>query len=250
MLTSVALAAAPAWAETPVTICVPERASTQVLSTNAKGECPSKTISKTSVKYKAEALPGTAELEKLDKILPHVTFVESGIGGKPTIEFSGVNLQLVNGEGKTASTNGEGNLVIGYDENPKSAAQTGSHDLILGDEQEFTSYGGIDAGRLNSISGAFASVTGGVGNFASGGESSVSGGRVNVADEFAASISGGQNNVAGFIGSVSGGGQNKAAGGGGSNWVGGGFKNSASGGFSSVFGGKEVKAEKEFEALP
>jgi hypothetical protein len=68
----------------------------------ARGEAnvPRKPSTKVSVKYKSEALPGSAELQKLDKLLPHVNYVESGVGGKPTIQFSGVNVQVVNGEGK------------------------------------------------------------------------------------------------------------------------------------------------------
>jgi hypothetical protein len=62
------------------TICVPGRASSQVLSTNTQGECPSKLIGKTTVKYEAEALPGTAELERLDSILPQINYIESGCG--------------------------------------------------------------------------------------------------------------------------------------------------------------------------
>ena len=46
-------------------------------------------------------------------------------GGKPTIQISGANLQLVNGSGSTETLNGAGNLVIGYDEMP--GTQTGSH---------------------------------------------------------------------------------------------------------------------------
>ena len=64
-------AATAAWAEAPTTVCVPEAASKSVLSTNAKGECPTKTVNKVAVKYKTEPLPGKAELEKLVKLLPH-----------------------------------------------------------------------------------------------------------------------------------------------------------------------------------
>jgi hypothetical protein len=207
-----------AWAEATATICVPERASSQVLSTNAKGECPAKLISKTTVKYKAEALPGTAELEKLDTILPHVNYVESGVGGKPTIQFSGVNVQVVNGEGKTESVNGEGNLVIGYDENA-GRAQTGSHNLILGEEQAFSSFGGLVAGFGNTISGREASVSGGALNTASGFYTSVTGGMHNTARVEAASVQGGS-------------------------------KNLAEGRFASIFGGKELTAKTEYEAIP
>lgn len=52
------------------------------------------------------------------------------VGGKPTIRLSGANVQIPNGEGSTNTTNGAGNLIIGYDENPQT--QTGSHNLIGG----------------------------------------------------------------------------------------------------------------------
>src|SRR5256885_13306260 len=45
------------------------------------------------------------------------TYVPSGAGGKPTVQFAAVNVQIVNGAGKTESVNGKGNLVLGYDEN-------------------------------------------------------------------------------------------------------------------------------------
>ncbi len=43
------------------------------------------------------------------------------------MQFSGVNVQVVSGAGETnAAVNGEGNLVIGYDENPGKHEQSGS----------------------------------------------------------------------------------------------------------------------------
>ncbi len=70
---------------------------------------------------KGEAGSGLSaeQIEQLKALLPHITLIASGVGGKPTIRFSGVNVQIVNGSGKTSTVNGEGNLVIGYDENPK-----------------------------------------------------------------------------------------------------------------------------------
>ena len=142
-----------------------------------------------------------AEEETLAAILTYEKYVASGVGGKPTIQVSGANLQVVNGEGKTASANGEGNLVIGYDENPgtkrgKPGLQTGSHDLILGEEQEFTTYGGILAGYWNTITGPFASVTGGASNSATGQWASISGGGGNTASGQTSSVSGGNINTA------------------------------------------------------
>src|SRR5947209_5581537 len=166
-----------AQAETPTTLCEPEGPSKPVLTPNLKGECPTKN----TLKYRALQLPGPTGLEQLNKILAHVTYVESGIAGKPTLEFSGVNVQLVNGAGATASVNGEGNLVIGYDENAGNHQQTGSHDLVLGQEQTFTSYGGVLAGALNEITAPFASVTGGEQNTAGGEASWVGAGQRNVA---------------------------------------------------------------------
>lgn len=83
-----------------------------------------------------------SEQEALKEILPYVKFVKEGIGKKPTIQFSAANVQVVNGEGHTASTNGEGNLVIGYEE--LGPPQTGSHDLVIGEKQGWSSFGELN----------------------------------------------------------------------------------------------------------
>ena len=76
----------------------------------------------------------SSEVAKLKSVLPYMTLVSSGVAGKPTIQFSGVNVQIVSGAGKTnAAVNGAGNLVIGYDES--GGTQTGSHNLVLGHAQ-------------------------------------------------------------------------------------------------------------------
>jgi hypothetical protein len=202
-----------------------------------------------------------AEVALLKNILPHIQFVASGVGAKPTVQFSGVNLQVVNGLNKTESVNGAGNIVIGYDENA-SLSQTGSHDLILGQEQTFTSFGGIVAGIKNTITGAFASVTGGGKNQATGKEASISGGWKNSATGEDSSISGGRDNQAtneyswigggakntanGQIASISGGSSNLASAENAS--VSGGYKNTVTGKFASILGGKELTAALEYEA--
>ena len=71
---------------------------------------------------------------KLALLLPHITFVASGVASKPTIRFSGVNVQIEAAQQITEAINGEGNLVIGYDENALHHTQTGSSNLILGEE--------------------------------------------------------------------------------------------------------------------
>jgi hypothetical protein len=266
MLAIAAVAAPAAMAEATITACMPYATSTGKLATGKPivagtetGTCKNPS----SITYHPLNLPSGAGFETLNKLLAHMTFIESGVGGKPTIRFSGVNVQVVNGEGKTATKNGEGNLVIGYDENKEGKhEQTGSHDLILGEEQTFTSYAGLVAGEASSVTAPFASVSGGQKNTASAGFASVSGGIENTASQIEAWVGGGLNNTAsGERASVSGGVANKASGyeasvsgGAGNNatnngtWVGGGIVNTAEGEDSSVFGGKNLKANFTYEA--
>src|SRR4051794_41315966 len=103
-----------------VSLCVPSTAGGSVKS----GACSS---GGTTVKLPASA----TDQNTLLAVLPHMSVISSGVGGKPTIRSTGVNVQIVSGSGTTNGTvNGEGNLVLGYDESPGS--QTGSHNLILG----------------------------------------------------------------------------------------------------------------------
>ena len=44
--------------------------------------------------------PESTELATLRGILPYIKFVPAGVGGKPTIQFSGANVQIVSGAGK------------------------------------------------------------------------------------------------------------------------------------------------------
>jgi hypothetical protein len=96
-------------------------------------------------------------------------------------KIEGVNVQIDDGTGATGSTSGLGNLTLGYDEGAPASAKTGSHNLILGVYNHYTSSGGLVAGYGNSISAPFASVSGGVNNTASGTYASVSGGNGNTA---------------------------------------------------------------------
>jgi hypothetical protein len=94
--------------------------------------------------------------------------------------ITGANLSIRNGVGTTAGApNGLGNLIVGYNENslpPFTQPRSGSHNLIVGTANGYSSFGGIVAGQGNRISAAYATVTGGTGNTASGTWASVSGG--------------------------------------------------------------------------
>jgi hypothetical protein len=127
------------------------------------------------------------------------------------IFITGANLYIVNGLGQTDCgfedepirncPNGLGNLIVGYNElrddpccNPD--VRTGSHNVVVGRLHNFSRFGGLVVGQQNSISGDFASVSGGNTNVASGITSSVSGGRSNTASGEASSVSGGLGNRA------------------------------------------------------
>jgi hypothetical protein len=252
---------ASALAASPIYLCINEKAGGAVKSGGAEGNCP---MPSAKAKYVKVALPREeSEQQSLLSILSHAKYVGSGVAGKPTIQFTGVNVQVVNGEGATSAVNGEGNLVIGYDENAGKHEQTGSHDLILGEEQTFTSYGGILAGSEDSITAPFASVTGGSKNLASGVGASVSGGLSGEAVGSQASVSGGlENDATGKESSDSGGrrgyaeGEQAAVSGGLNNHAGGdvtsvtgGELNEVSGIYSSVSGGADNYADGSWDSI-
>ena len=141
-----------------------------------------------------------------------------------TLTFSGVNVAIVSGSGTTdGATNSVGNLIIGYNENAYAATRTGSHNLVVGMDHEYTSHSGQTVGERNSITAPRASVSGGSGNQASGIDSSVSGGFFNTAAGYRSNVSGGSYNQA--SGSYA--------------TVNGGQANQATHGFSSVSGGAQ-----------
>ena len=96
-------------------------------------------------------LPVGLTPEKIE-ILSHmkVIYLDDGAGGQAkTIQFEGVNVQVVGGVG---TPTGLGNLIIGYNADTGSTpTRTGSHNLILGSDNSYTGEGGIVAGRDNSI---------------------------------------------------------------------------------------------------
>jgi hypothetical protein len=196
----------------------------------------------------------------LERTLTHVTSV-TGAGGLPEVVITGANLRLVNSLRATATTNGLGNLLVGYNE-PREGenVHTGSHNVVVGQGHNFSSFGGLVVGRQNEISGAFAVVSGGFDNTASGASAAVSGGIFNRARGVNAAVSGGFDNTASANAtSVCGGQGNTASGesaavsGGYGNTassasaaISGGEANTASGFASSVGGGRNRMAGRDF----
>ena len=155
--------------------------------------------------------------------------------------ITGTNLHIVNGMGSTETTNSLGNLIVGYNASRGGGFddRTGSHNIIAGDKNNYSSYGGLVVGLENTISEGYASVSGGGGNIASGFTAAVSGGNSNTASGEVASVSGGIGNTAsGLFASVSGGESNMASGS--ESSVSGGLQNTASNDHSSVSGGVSI----------
>ena len=103
-----------------------------------------------------------------------------------------------NGAGATSTLNGTGNLIIGYDEQDEGDRfrVRGSHNLVIGPQHEYSSWGGLIAGMNNAIAAPGASVLGGEENTASERNATVAGGHRNLADGFYASVTGGEDNAA------------------------------------------------------
>jgi hypothetical protein len=130
----------------------------------------------------ADVAASQADVTALQALLTNVSRVDN------TLVISGANLQIVNGAGSTENTNGLGNLIIGYNEERSTNSgygfteRTGSHVLVVGARNNYTSYGGFVVGEHNDIRAPYASVSGGSGNTAAGEFSSISGGRGNNAE--------------------------------------------------------------------
>ena len=193
-----------------------------------------------------------------------IVYLDDGTGAlvNKTIDLTGVNLRILNGLDATngypvdpdsinpldTQTNGLGNLIVGYNElgNPNGDDRTGSHNMVVGHGNSYTSFGGWVGPWDNTVSGPFCSVTGGVRNTASGVSASVSGGYANTASGWISSVSGGWDNTAsGFSSSVSGGCYNTA--GGTYSTVSGGYYNRTSGSYSSVSGGNSRAATGDYD---
>lgn len=208
-----------------------------------------------------------AQLEALEqnsvlKLNGHL-YLDTDDPERPIAAFAGVNVQIVNGTGRTDSVNGLGNIIVGYDEQRVGGVflcsdgrydnqaecdnngeiwstihKSGSHNIVVGMENNYSQYGGLVTGLANSITNGFSTVTGGLKNVAAGRHSSVSGGTDNFVTGDRASVNGGLRNIAaGLYSNVTGGSDNTALGERSS--VSGGLRNRAEGVFASISGGRD-----------
>ena len=97
------------------------------------------------------------ELRRSNDVLVKKLKCVSSSSGDVDVIFEGCNVHVLNGVGQTSTTNGRGNLIIGYNKNEVST-RAGSHNLIVGDLHEYSSYGGIVSGTENTLSAPNATV--------------------------------------------------------------------------------------------
>jgi hypothetical protein len=182
--------------------------------------------------------------------------------GRVAVVFTGVDLRLVNGLGRTDLVNGLGNLIVGYNEvsndrmdyycsNGMYQTQTvcvnagetwglnqrsGSHNIIMGGGNEYTQSGSMVGGTVNRSNARGGSILSGHGNTASGEFSAILSGEQGFTLARDTAVVGGYLNKAlGDISAVSGGQGNIASGH--ISAVSGGGANQASGNLSSISGG-------------
>ncbi len=175
-------------------------------SKESGGTVPTLEITYTEAPPTLESLQ--AEIKKLKALL-------SGVSRQgDTLVLEKMNLQIINGLGATngnsedpssidsskTSTNGLGNLIVGYDEDnefrTEGADKSGSHNIVVGYGHHYSSFGGLVVGLRNSITGIYSSISGGKGNISTGFHSSISGGQNNKSTGNGTSVSGGNGNFA------------------------------------------------------
>lgn len=125
------------------------------------------------------------QVQKLAQALACVDTLNSNHN---TLLFVGCNVHVRNNNPfqETLYTNGFGNVIIGYNENFSCqggfCARTGSHNLVVGQNNDWTGAGGLVAGESNKITGTEATITGGYMNLATGLTSHVVGVRPRCSD--------------------------------------------------------------------
>jgi hypothetical protein len=171
--------------------------------------------------------------------------------GTGNLVVAGGNVHVVNGAGATATNNGRGNVIVGYSAEPTSAdgnwvdstpvadRRSGSHNLILGDANGWTSYGALIAGYGTLSGEPYCGALGGTGNSCVGTFGAVVAGTANqVRNQSAATLGGRELDAAGLSAVTAGGWGNVSSGDYGI--AGGGDGNTAGATLSVVFGGSHL----------
>jgi hypothetical protein len=139
----------------------------------------------------------TQEQEEVLALLSVTTIPDCVEGpGYNTLVLTGANLQIVNGTGYTDTTNGLGNLIVGYGGTGGTICDnSGSHNVIVGQNNAYASYAGLATGLNNQMLAPFNVVHGGA-NIASDQFSEVLGGLNGLSDHDFSVLVGGSYNIA------------------------------------------------------
>ena len=217
---------------------------------NAKKKAPSRTRQTTTLERRVAALERNPVLA-----LAGVLVLEKGKNCS-TVRVIG-NLQIVNGKGSTNTTNGCGNLIIGYNEPPPTGSgspstRTGSHNLILGRFHSHATYACLLAGEMNVASAGAPSscVVGGSESFVNADRTVVVGGHEGKANSDRCVIIGGFDNGANNanLSVVIGGANNRADAP--SSCIFGGSANTTGGDGSTILGGNSLSTTLPGERIP
>jgi hypothetical protein len=204
------------------------------------------TLSGQLTALKTKQASDEASVAALTSLLSGVSRVT--LDSQPTLRFSGMNIQIVDGAGTQSAVNGKGNLIVGYDDNTFSLPRTGSHNIITGDDNGWTSDGGLISGEANEVDGPESAITGGTLNTANGRHTSITGGRGNIAHGENSALIGGFGNTAnGVESSINGGISNVAAGG--RSAISGGYLATTTGPISSISGGYGNTASGQYAVV-
>lgn len=145
-----------------------------VTATSDSGTGPnSDTVTKTSESYDVAANLRSliAALQKsltalqadVGDVLPDCIQADND-DGIDDVYFVGCNVHIQNGKDDTETTNGVGNLIIGYNEEPtypQDGERDGSHNLVIGDQNRYTAAAGLVVGYRSEIRGDYAAAIGG-----------------------------------------------------------------------------------------
>jgi len=146
-----------------------------------------------------------ADMTRVTALETKTQYISVDTAAKSTL-FSGCNVFVNDGSGSTegmvtnAAGDGLGNLIIGYNEKGHRAAsdpdiRTGCHNLIVGEDNNYTAFGSLVAGRFSNSNGAISSICGGYGNTTSQTYTAILGGFANRAIGNVSSICGGRLNI-------------------------------------------------------
>src|SRR4051794_26178148 len=134
-----------AHADTPISMCVPSAGGAAITTPTSGSTCAAGSTFKQTASQ-TDLAAAKNRIAALETLLAGVT--RGTVNGRATLTISGENVRLVNGTGGTFTSNGLGNLIVGYNSSPRS--QTGSHNIMLGSDQSFTSWGDIVGGAHNT----------------------------------------------------------------------------------------------------